>query len=152
MNATLRDVVTLIARVATGVVFIAHGWQKFTEWGLDGTSASFGQMGVPLPTLSAWFAAIVELAGGAALILGALTPIVGALLALNMLGAFVIVHAGNGVFVGDGGFELVLILAAAALLLAVHGAGRFSIDRLLAPRLPRIATAQHSDRHPQPVA
>ncbi|MDI6099442.1 DoxX family protein [Actinoplanes sp. NEAU-A12] len=135
-NTMLRDLTLLVTRVALGVVFIAHGWQKFDEWGLDGTAAAFGQMGVPLPTASAWFAAIIELAGGVALIAGLAVPLVALLLAVDMIGALLIVHAGNGVFVSAGGFELVLTLAAAALLLGVSGAGRFSVDRLVAPRLP----------------
>nr|WP_254904153.1 DoxX family protein [Streptomonospora nanhaiensis] len=119
------------------VVFIAHGWQKLTEMGLAGTAAGFGQMGVPLPTVSAWFATFVELVGGAALVLGLATPVAGVLLALNMLGAFVFVHAGNGLFVTENGFELVFALGAAALVLAAVGAGRVSLDHLIAPRLPR---------------
>lgn len=139
MKNSVRDVVLLVTRIAVGGVFLAHGWQKLTEWGLDGTAASFDQMGVPLPTASAWFAAFVELAGGAALIAGLAVPVVGVLLALDMLGAFLLVHAGNGVFVGGNGYELVLTLGAAALLFAALGAGRFSLDRLLAPRLPFLA-------------
>ncbi|HJQ45098.1 MAG TPA: DoxX family protein [Amycolatopsis sp.] len=136
-KSALRDIAVLLARVAVGVVFIAHGWQKFTEWGLSGTAAAFGQMGVPLPTVSAWFAAVVELAGGAALVVGLAVPVVGVLLALDMVGAFVLVHAGNGVFVGGNGFELVLTLAAVAIVLAAIGGGRFGLDRLIGPRLPR---------------
>ncbi|MDA0563837.1 DoxX family protein [Streptomonospora sp. S1-112] len=135
----LRDLALLAGRVAVGVVFIAHGWQKLTESGPAGTAAGFAQMGVPLPTASAWFATFVELVGGAALVLGLATPVAGVLLALNMLGAFVLVHAGNGVFVAENGFELVLTLAAASLMLAAVGAGRFSLDRLVAPRLPGLA-------------
>jgi putative oxidoreductase len=143
-NTIPRDVVLLVTRVAVGVVFIAHGWQKFSEWGLDGTSAAFGQMGVPLPAVSAWFAAVAELAGGVALVAGVAVPVVAALLAVDMLGAFLLVHAGNGVFVGTGGFELVAALAAASLLFAVFGAGRFSVDRLIAPRLPASLTRQNA--------
>ncbi|WP_328468958.1 DoxX family protein [Actinoplanes sp. NBC_00393] len=136
-TAALRNLALLIARVGLGVIFIAHGWQKFTEYGLDGTAASFEQMGVPLPTLSAWFAAVVEFAGGIALVLGLAVSVAGVLLALNMLGAFVLVHVGNGIFVGDNGFELVLALGAGALVFAAVGAGQFSLDRLIAPRLSR---------------
>ncbi|PWU55454.1 hypothetical protein DLE60_28050 [Micromonospora globispora] len=84
---------------------------------------------------SAWFAAPVELAGGIALVVGLAVPVSGLLLALDMLGAFLIVHVGNGIFVNANGFELVLALGATALLLAAVGAGRFSLDRLIAPRL-----------------
>ncbi|HEX5597239.1 MAG TPA: DoxX family protein [Micromonosporaceae bacterium] len=144
-KVTLRDFAMLVARVAVGVIFIAHGWQKLTEWGLDGTAASFDQMGVPLPAASAWFAALVELVGGVALVVGLVVPVAGLLLALDMLGAFLIVHVDNGVFVNANGFELVLALGAAALLLAAVGAGRFSLDRVIAPRLSRSADRRASE-------
>jgi putative oxidoreductase len=128
----VRDLAALVGRVGVGVVFIAHGWQKFTEWGMAGTAASFGQMGVPLPTLSAWFAALVELVGGAMLIAGVALPVVGALLAIDMVGALVLVHLPNGLL-GQGGYELVLVLAVAALALGLNGGG-YSVDRLLLAR------------------
>ena len=132
--APVRDLAVLVARVAVGAVFFAHGWQKLATNGLDGTAAFFDQIGVPLPTASAWVATAVELLGGAALVLGLLVPVAGVLLVLDMLGAFFLVHAGSGLFVDQGGFELVLVLGAAALLFAVLGAGRFSLDHLLAGR------------------
>ncbi|WP_210603154.1 DoxX family protein [Brevibacterium oceani] len=126
-----RDIITAITRIALGVIFIAHGWQKFNEWTVAGTTDSFSQMGVPLPEIAAPFATFVELIGGALLILGALTPIVGALLAANVIGALVIVHLTPTPFVDQGGWELVAALAAGALLIAAMGPGRFSIDRFL---------------------
>jgi len=51
-----------------------------------------------------------------------------------MLGAFLLVHIGNGVFVTDNGFELVAVIAAAALLLVAAGPGRYSIDHAIAGR------------------
>ena len=112
-----RDALLLVARVLIGIVLIAHGWQKFATYGIGGVTASFAQMGVPLPAVAAVFAAVVELAGGAALLLGAATVIAGALVVLDMLGAFLLVHIGNGVFVTDNGFELVGAIAATALVL-----------------------------------
>ncbi|TDD67207.1 DoxX family protein [Jiangella aurantiaca] len=127
----VRDLVVLLARVGIGAVFVAHGWQKLADTGIDGVAAGFEQMDVPLATASAWFAALVELIGGAALILGAATPVVGLLLVADMLGAYVFVHAGNGMFVTEGGAELVLALGAAALLTAAVGPGRYSVDHAL---------------------
>lgn len=124
----LKDVAALIGRLGVGVVFIAHGWQKVTEWGLDGTAAAFAGMGVPLPTPSAWFAAIVELGGGALLVLGVAMPVVGVLLAVNMVGALLIVHLPNGLL-GQGGYELVLVLAVAALAIGFNG-GSLTVTRL----------------------
>lgn len=132
--AAWRDLALLLARVVLGVVLVAHGWQKVNEWGLDGTSASFEKMGVPAPTLSAWFAAAVELGGGVLLVLGALTPLVALLVVANMAGAFWFVHKDGGVFVAEGGWELVAVIAAAALALAGAGAGRLSVDGILGRR------------------
>ncbi|MFD4674221.1 DoxX family protein [Lentzea sp. NPDC058450] len=125
----VKDVAALIGRIAVGIVFVAHGWQKFTEWGMAGTAGSFDKMGVPLPTLSAWFAAVVELAGGLALIAGVALPAVGILLAADMLGAWLLVHLPNGL-TGEGGAELVIVLGAAALALGFNG-GAYSLDRVL---------------------
>ncbi|GAA1346823.1 DoxX family protein [Catellatospora bangladeshensis] len=130
----VRDVAALIGRIGVGVVFLAHGWQKVTEWGLDGTARAFEGMGVPLPTASAWFAAIVELVGGALLIAGAALPVVGVLLALDMLGALIIVHLPNGLL-GQGGYELVLVLGVAAIALGFNG-GSLTVDRLIRRRRP----------------
>ena len=129
--APARDVALLIARVAVGVVFFAHGWQKLFTNGMDGTAAFFDQVGVPAASAAAWFAAIVELVGGAALIFGLAVPVAGLLLLINMIGAFLFVHAGASLFVEQGGYELVLVLGATVLLLAALGAGRFSADHLL---------------------
>ncbi|OZD73727.1 DoxX family protein [Rhodococcus sp. 14-2470-1a] len=129
MNSTIfRDIATLVARIGLGIVFIAHGWQKLNTNGLDATKAGFEGMGVPLPAASAYFATFVELVGGVALVVGIFTPIIGILLFLDMLGAFLFVHYDLGVFVSEGGYELVLALGVGALLIAATGAGRFSLD------------------------
>ena len=133
-SGTAKDVLLLVARVALGVVFLAHGLQKILTWEMSGTTAAFEGMGVPAPGLAAWFAAIVETAGGAALILGLLTPLFAALLTLNMVGALVVVHLPFGIWVMDNGYELVLALAAGAVALIAAGAGRFSVDAVLAAR------------------
>ncbi|MDJ0360455.1 DoxX family protein [Rhodococcus sp. H29-C3] len=129
MNSNIfRDVAMLMARIGIGIIFIAHGWQKLNTNGLDATKAGFDGMGVPLPGISAYFAIFVELIGGVALVLGIFTPIVGILLFVDMLGAFLFVHYDMGVFVGEGGYELVVALGVGSLLLAAVGAGRFSLD------------------------
>ena len=123
-----------ILRVVTGFLLAAHGWQKFNEFTIAGTQAAFTQMGVPAAGVIAPVVATLELAGGVALILGLLTRVFAVLLAADMLGALFLVHASAGIFVGTGGYELVLILAAAALAVALVGAGRLSVDRALLGR------------------
>lgn len=130
----LFDLAAMLARLGVGGVFLAHGWQKLTDVGLSATAAGFDKLAVPAPQLSAYYATFVELVGGAALILGVAVPIAGLLLFLDMLGAFFFVHAGNGVFVTRGGFELVVALGVASLLLAATGGGRFSLGALFTRR------------------
>ncbi|QXF81218.1 DoxX family protein [Rhodococcus pyridinivorans] len=137
----VRDLGILVARLVLGVIFLAHGLQKFNSWGYEGTKAGFEGMGVPAPAVSAFVATWIEILGGLALILGVLVPVFGVLLFLLMLGAFFIMHVENGIYVGDGGFELVAALGAGALLLAAVGAGAFSVDRFLARKVPLLRTA-----------
>lgn len=130
-TTTVQDVVLLVGRVALGIVLIAHGAQKLFTNGIAGVTEGFTQMGIPAPGVSAWFAALVEFGGGIALIAGILVPLVGVLVAVNMAGALIFVHAANGVFVDNGGYELVLVIGALGLVLAGTGAGAFSLDRAL---------------------
>ena len=132
MNKTsLNTTAVTILRVILGLLFAAHGWQKFNEWTIAGTQASFAKMGIPAAEIAAPAVAVLELGGGIALILGLLTRVIALLLTLDMLGALFLVHASAGVFAANGGYELVLLLAAAALAVALTGAGRISVDRAL---------------------
>jgi putative oxidoreductase len=132
MNQTsLTTTAVTILRVILGFLFAAHGWQKFNEFTIAGTQASFAKMGVPAAEIAAPAVAVLELAGGIALVVGILTRVVAALLAVDMLGALSLVHAPAGIFASAGGYELVLVLAAAALAVALTGAGRISVDRAL---------------------
>jgi putative oxidoreductase len=134
-QSRLTTAALTILRVALGFFFAAHGFQKFNEWTIAGNQAAFAQMGVPAANLTAPLVAGLELVGGIALILGVLTRVVAALLAVNMIGALFLVHAAAGVFADKGGYELVLLLGAAALALALTGAGRVSVDRALFGRM-----------------
>ena len=87
--------------------------------------------GVPQPFVTASIVAGVELVAGIALVAGILTPLAGILLGVDMAGALYFVHATNGPFVSQNGWELVVALGVGALLVAAVGAGRFSVDRAL---------------------
>jgi putative oxidoreductase len=129
---TVRDALALAARLLLGAVLLAHGWQKLVGEGLGATSAGFARLGVPVPGLSAAFAASVETSGGLMLAVGLLTPVAGALVAFVMLGAGWFAGHWFGGVIGDGGWELVGVIAAGALLLAATGPGRLSLDHLVA--------------------
>lgn len=130
-QSRLTTTAITVLRIILGFLFAAHGWQKFNEWTVAGTQASFAEMGIPAAEVAAPAIAVLELVGGISLILGILTRVVAGLLVINMLGALFLVHASAGIFAANGGYELVLLLAAAAFALALTGAGRLSADWLL---------------------
>jgi putative oxidoreductase len=130
------DQALAILRVVVGIVFVAHGYQKFFMMGIDGVTGFLTSLGVPLPAIAAPALATLELAGGAALIAGLLARPIAFLLMCDVLGALLLVHLGNGFFVPRG-IELVMVLAAGALAIAVGGPGTLSADRALAARRAR---------------
>ena len=134
-NPALATAAQTILRVVVGFLFAAHGWQKYNEFTVAGTQGAFAQMGVPAADLVAPIVATLELVGGIALILGLATRPLAMLLTLNMIGAIAVVHAPAGIFVEAGGFELVLILGASALAVALMGPGRLSLDNAFFGRM-----------------
>jgi putative oxidoreductase len=133
--ATPRQLALGIAlvRIITGILFIAHGYQKLFVFGIAGATAGFTQMGVPAPTITAPAVTILELLGGIALVLGLLTRIAALGLVIDMLGAIFLVHLKNGFFLPNG-VEFALTLLVTSLALVIAGAGAFSIDEAIASR------------------
>ncbi|GAA3757240.1 putative oxidoreductase [Spinactinospora alkalitolerans] len=128
----VADVAVLIARIAVGITFIAHGWQKIGS-GVSGTASMFEAMSVPMPEVAAVIAMVVEFGGGIALLLGFALPVTGVLLAAQMAAAYVFAHTADPLL---GGYELVLVLAASALALGFTGGG-IAVDRFLPWGRPR---------------
>jgi len=121
-----------VVRVAVGIVFLMHGFQKLFLMGFGGVAGFLGGLGVPAPELFAVIVTLVEFLGGLALIVGLLTRIAAVLLAVDMLVALLSVHLPGGFFATNG--ELPLVLLAGAIGLAVGGPGEAALDRLLAAR------------------
>lgn len=122
-----------VLRVLTGVVFAAHGYQKLFVYGMGGVQGAFTKMGAPMPMITGPLVALLEFFGGLALVIGLLTRLAALGLAIDMLGAILIVHLAGGFFL-PAGYEFALLLFAASLTLAVAGPGAFSVDDTIAGR------------------
>ena len=130
----------LVVRVGLGVVFFAHGAQKVFGWfggaGLRATVAGFARMGIPAPAATA--AALVELLGGLAMLVGLLVRPAAVGLIVVMLVAMLTVHRQHGFFMNwfgnqsGEGYEYHVLALGVAAALVIGGAGRWSVDALIA--------------------
>ena len=125
-GSDLRSWGIALLRVAVGVIFVMHGWQKLS-WGFHDVAGFLNSLGIPQPTVAAVLLTTVELLGGIALILGLLTRYAAALLAIDMLVAIITYHGKHGFFLPSG-VEFVMLVLTANINLMLAGAGALSVD------------------------
>ena len=138
-----RDVVLLLARIGLGVIMIAHAKLEYDFAGgsIVGVGQLFAQSGIPLPEITGPANVLFEFVGGVAMIVGLAVPIVGVLMALNMVGAWMLVHTSPLFSMDHNGPELAIMIALLSLVLAVVGSGRFGLDHLIISRRRARVTA-----------
>lgn len=128
----------LALRVVVGAVFTAHGLQKlvgaFGGGGLEGTKKAMQASNMHPVNANALLVAGTETLGGAAIALGAATPIAAGGLIATMVTAIRKVHAKNGFFAGKGGYEFNLTLIGALFALVADGPGPVSVDAVVGKR------------------
>jgi putative oxidoreductase len=126
------DLVLIALRVVVGLLFVGHGAQKlfgvFGGGGLEGTAGMFDSIGLRPGWLHARAAGTSEFLGGALLALGLFTPLAAAALIGVMVAAIITVHAPNGIWNSNQGYEFNLVIIAAVFALAGVGAGSWSLD------------------------
>lgn len=118
----------LSLRLIIGLVFIIHGLPKLKDTAK--TVEAFKHMGAPFAGIAAPYVAVAEFFGGTFLLLGLLTRVAAAALAIVMLGAiFTNKFRQRKKF--KGGTELEWLLLAALVALFFIGAGELSLDMLI---------------------
>ena len=118
----------LILRVVVGGAFMMHGWTKIQN--------PTGWMGpnAPVPAFLQAAAAVSEFVGGAALILGLLTPVAAFFIACTMVVAIYMTAVKGVPFIakpGEPSYELAAVFLAVSFVLMCVGPGMFSLDALL---------------------
>ncbi len=134
-DKVFRNLSLLTARVALGGSIAAHGAQKmfgsFDGPGIDGVTQMMESFGFRPGEPYAQALAATELTSGALISMGALGPVGPAMLLSVMLSAVELVHKPKGFFNQNGGYELNIMFATIALLLANEGYGDYSFDALI---------------------
>ena len=124
-----KSLALLFARVTVAYGFYEPAMMKFKDIG--SVAEWFGSMGIPFPTLNAYMAASTEILGVVLLTLGLLTRAISIPLIVIMIVAIITVHLPNGFSAGNNGFEIPFYYMLFLLIFFSHGAGKFSLDRLI---------------------
>ena len=138
-----QDVILLLGRLALGAIFVNSGLQKLM--GLGAFAASLAGRGVPQSSTWAVIGATVELVGGLLIVTGFRTRDASLLMILFVIVATGISHryweyAEAARRLQESQFFKNLAIIGGFLVLAVTGAGRFSVDALLRRRkIDRVA-------------
>ena len=131
MSNAIQNSLNLAARLALVALFLPAGLGKLT--GFAGTVGYISSVGLPLPTLAAGVALVVEVVGGLALLAGFGTRIAALVLAAFTLVASFFFHAYWGVPADQAFMQQLLFFKNIAvvgglLAIAANGAGAWSLD------------------------
>lgn len=132
ISTRVQGLAVTLLRVVIGVVFLMHGGQKLF-FGFANVAAMMSHLRIPFPMLSAVVVTLVEFFGGLCLALGVFARLAATLIAVDMLVAFLVAHLRGGFFLPQG-FEYVLTLLAANVLLAATGPGAAALGALIRRR------------------
>jgi putative oxidoreductase len=123
----------LLIRVYWGWLFLQSGIGKFGH--IDKVVSFFTDLGIPAPTMNAYFNASLETVGGVLLILGLASRLISVPLLINMIVAYITADreaftsffSESGKFFAADPFPFMLV----SLLILMFGPGKFSVDTLI---------------------
>src|SRR5262245_14059399 len=130
----MRDITLFLLRVVPGPLFLHAGGMKLLDW-FGGIPAEMG--GHPAFLTEIWIGGVLELYGGAAILLGLCTRPVAFILSGEMAVAYFQFHQPNGFWPIQNHGEPAVLFCFIFLLLAAYGAGDWSLDGVLRRRRER---------------
>jgi putative oxidoreductase len=144
------DAALVATRVALAWIFIYYGAGKlfgaFNGPGIHGTTLYFDNVAHIHPGgFFAVLGGLIEFGGGVAMAVGFCARLAGLALFGDMVMAMITVTWSTGIasVMSPPGYQLNIALAVLALIIVLLGAGRFSVDALIARRLDVVDTANH---------
>jgi len=135
-----RDYAIGLFRIVVGFLFACHGVKSL--FGVLG-----GQQTVPFGSWPGWWAAAIQLAAGALVLLGVGTRLAALIGSGSMAYAYFTVHMAKGLFPIENGGEAAAMFCWALLLLAFVGPGRLALAGAfssLRPRESRVGAVPHA--------
>ena len=117
-----------LLRMVSGLLFLQAGGDKILDW-FGGIPAQYG--GHPHFLTQTWIGGVLELYGGAAILLGLFTRPVAFILSGEMAVAYWQFHAPGGAWPIQNHGEPAVLLCFIFLVLAAQGGGDWSLDAVL---------------------
>jgi putative oxidoreductase len=134
-------------RIVIGLLFAVHGAASL--FGVLGGAAGTDGGSIPSGTWPGWYAAVIQLVGGALVLLGLGTRGAAFIASGSMAYAYFDVHQSTALWPIQNGGELSVLFCWTMLLLVFTGSGALGLDRLLARRT---AASRADERASEPVA
>lgn len=137
LSARLRDPVLSLFRIVVGLLFVFHGASSL--FGIFGGARGTGQA-LEVGQWPGWWAALIQLVAGGLVLIGLFTRAAATLCSGSMAYAYFVVHQPKDLLPMHNGGELPAMFCWAFLLIAVLGAGSWSLESLMhANRRPEAA-------------
>ena len=137
-RSSTTDAGLLVLRIAVAATMVQSGLLKALDF--DATAHFMETDGWRMSTFAAYLVTATEIAGGAALLVGLLTPLAACGVIAAMLDAWAVNVSGGAVWSDP--FNIPFLLAFAATALLFTGAGNYSVDARVfgRPRWPAPVT------------
>ena len=129
-----RSIAWFLLRVVAGLLFMQAGGMKILDW-FGGIPAEHG--GHPAFPTQIWFGGMLELVGGALVMIGLCTRPVAFVLSGEMAVAYFQFHQPGGLWPIQNHGEPAVLLCFIFLFFAAHGPGPWSVDGLIAQKRGR---------------